>query len=257
MAIVAQQGFPQIQARFVNERGDIEQVWLQLLIQLWKRTGSGAGVDITVLVAELTLLIGNPLQALVADLQDELNSLRQQVATLRGEEAEVLALPSPVVDFEALLPPGAPPAEDVPVALPVATSWSRGNWTPVLDAATTPPTGATYSGQSGIWYRSGDIVALWGTVTIDDVGTGGAGNIIITGCDLVPFPDFVAFGEVLLTSVTFDAGYASALVKASVSGGALLLELFENGDNVAGQNVPWGALANGSAVEFSIILVVP
>ncbi len=38
-----QQGFPQISAPFVDNSGKILQVWLQLLITLWNRTGGGSG----------------------------------------------------------------------------------------------------------------------------------------------------------------------------------------------------------------------
>lgn len=39
------QGFPTIQAPLVNEDKTINQVWLQLLITLWNRTGMGPGVS--------------------------------------------------------------------------------------------------------------------------------------------------------------------------------------------------------------------
>lgn len=38
-----QQGFPNISAPLVDSTGLIQQAWLQLLISLWKRTGSGPG----------------------------------------------------------------------------------------------------------------------------------------------------------------------------------------------------------------------
>lgn len=39
-----QQGFPQITAPLVDPNtGNIQQVWLQLLINLWNRTGGGSG----------------------------------------------------------------------------------------------------------------------------------------------------------------------------------------------------------------------
>lgn len=39
------QGFPQIKAPFVNTDDTINQVWLQLLIALWNRTGLGPGAS--------------------------------------------------------------------------------------------------------------------------------------------------------------------------------------------------------------------
>lgn len=39
------QGFPQISAPFVMETGQINQTWLQLLINLWQRTGGGKGSE--------------------------------------------------------------------------------------------------------------------------------------------------------------------------------------------------------------------
>lgn len=37
------QGFPNVSAPFVSDKGYIQQSWLQLLISLWIRTGSGQG----------------------------------------------------------------------------------------------------------------------------------------------------------------------------------------------------------------------
>jgi hypothetical protein len=39
------QGFPNIKAPFINSDGSINQIWLQLLITLWNRTGLGPGVS--------------------------------------------------------------------------------------------------------------------------------------------------------------------------------------------------------------------
>ena len=36
-------GFPSVNSPFVNENGTIQQGWLQLLMALWQRTGSGGG----------------------------------------------------------------------------------------------------------------------------------------------------------------------------------------------------------------------
>lgn len=41
--IGAHQGFPNVSAAFTNEKGFIQQAWLQLLINLWTRTGAGQG----------------------------------------------------------------------------------------------------------------------------------------------------------------------------------------------------------------------
>jgi microcystin-dependent protein len=46
MAISTHQGFPNVSAPLVNDKGYIQQSWLQLLISLWTRTGSGQGGSI-------------------------------------------------------------------------------------------------------------------------------------------------------------------------------------------------------------------
>lgn len=39
------QGFPKVEAPLVNKNGLIQQVWLQVLINLWNRTGGAPGTD--------------------------------------------------------------------------------------------------------------------------------------------------------------------------------------------------------------------
>jgi hypothetical protein len=51
-----QQGFPQIQSPIADGNGKLQQAWYQLLVSLWNRTGAGTGVDITVLVDEITAI---------------------------------------------------------------------------------------------------------------------------------------------------------------------------------------------------------
>lgn len=52
-----QQGFPQIGARLTDPTtGSIQQAWLQLLIQLWQRTGAGPGVSSVTLEAEIVAI---------------------------------------------------------------------------------------------------------------------------------------------------------------------------------------------------------
>jgi hypothetical protein len=45
MGFGTQQGFPNVSAPLVNRKGEIEQAWLQLLIQLWNRTGGAQGIN--------------------------------------------------------------------------------------------------------------------------------------------------------------------------------------------------------------------
>jgi hypothetical protein len=49
------QGFPTIQAPLVNDDKTINQIWLQLLITLWNRTGMGQGVSTADAIAFATL----------------------------------------------------------------------------------------------------------------------------------------------------------------------------------------------------------
>lgn len=41
--VAVHQGFPNVSAEFVNDKRFIQQAWLQLLINLWTRTGAGQG----------------------------------------------------------------------------------------------------------------------------------------------------------------------------------------------------------------------
>lgn len=49
------QGFPTIQAPLVNDDRTINQIWLQLFITLWNRTGMGQGVSTADAIAFATL----------------------------------------------------------------------------------------------------------------------------------------------------------------------------------------------------------
>jgi hypothetical protein len=42
--MITQQGFPNVSSQLVDGSGQIQQAWLQLLIQLWNRTGGASGV---------------------------------------------------------------------------------------------------------------------------------------------------------------------------------------------------------------------
>jgi hypothetical protein len=64
-----QSGFPAINTVFVDPTGRIQQAWLQLLINLWRRTGSGPGADITVIIAELEALSAELAALTVQSLQ--------------------------------------------------------------------------------------------------------------------------------------------------------------------------------------------
>ena len=55
MAVGTQQGFPDVSSTLVGPSGHIRQAWLQLLIQLWNRTGGSPGTSTTDIITQQIL----------------------------------------------------------------------------------------------------------------------------------------------------------------------------------------------------------
>lgn len=221
-----QQGFPIIQAPLTDEERKITQVWLQLLITLWKRTGSGSGGDVSVAIDYFLSLLGNPLQAEVAALQSDIDAVEAM--------------------FQPRLP--SPEADLLPLAL--ADQGNTGAWTPILTASTTAPTGTTFSTQSGSWFKLGNLCVVYGYVVISNLGAGGVGFLQVAN---LPFKaKYGAKCAVVVSYITFS-GANYRYFCGSLDPGATVLSLQECGNNVLAQFVLWGAMAVSAEVNFTIV----
>jgi hypothetical protein len=120
---------------------------------------------------------------------------------------------------------------------------------PTITAAT-PPVGAVCSFQFCEIRKRGKIVGVKSTVTIANIGTGGAGDVHLS----VPY----SFGElhasivgsVNASNIAFPAGCTELLAYPTM--GQTYARLIGNGGGVALSVLQWSALQNGSRIDFDI-----
>jgi hypothetical protein len=85
--------------------------------------------------------------------------------------------------------------------------YEEGTWTPAITGLTTPPTGVTYFGQHGRYVKIGSLVYVACDLTINSLGSGGAGRVAITGLPFTSdsvsiFFPCIAETEGLLAAIT-------------------------------------------------------
>lgn len=92
MGYGTQQGFPNTSLPFVDRTGVIQQAWLQLLIQLWNRTGGAQGVSAADIVVQNALANFQPdFQNTSSELQLPLPSFSQD-SSFGSDENKLFAL---------------------------------------------------------------------------------------------------------------------------------------------------------------------
>lgn len=78
------------------------------------------------------------------------------------------------------------PATQIPSSDPnTLDDYEEGTWTATFTASTTPPTGVSYSAQTGWYTKIGNLVAFGVRLIVSNVGSGGAGNPQIGGLPFV------------------------------------------------------------------------
>lgn len=116
--------------------------------------------------------------------------------------------------------------------------YSTGTWTPALSAATTPPTGMTYSVQSGTYTKFGRLVFVTWRMTLTSKGAGGVGQAQITG---LPFSS-VAFTT---TSPFRGSGYtlpsSGQMIYGLISGSLIAVT---TSNNTGSPDVTWADINN-------------
>jgi hypothetical protein len=131
--------------------------------------------------------------------------------------------------------------------------YEEGTWTPVFTAATTPPTGVTYSGQVGRYTKIGKSVTVWGSVILSSKGTGGVGEVRITG---LPFTSenisnlFIRGACDIGGSSTWGA--SKTMITASTIPGDTYVALIESGSGQGLTNPTWANQTNSSSYLFTL-----
>ena len=144
-----QQGFPKIAAPFVNDDGTINQVWLQLLITLWNRTGGGPGENIEdVLVLAIAQPEDQALQLLGKQSDFLLESNAFSLIQAAADRAVATAM---------LLAPG-----------PGQVEWDAGTYTPTLTNVSNLSASTAYQCQ---WHRIHNVITVSGRVDITPTAT--------------------------------------------------------------------------------------
>ena len=116
--------------------------------------------------------------------------------------------------------------------------YSTGTWTPALSAATTPPTGMTYSVQSGTYTKIGRLVFVTWRMTLTSKGAGGVGQAQITG---LPFSSTSFVTSFPFRGTGYTAPSTGQILFALVSGTNINV-LTSN--NTSTPDVQWGDINN-------------
>jgi len=116
--------------------------------------------------------------------------------------------------------------------------YSTGTWTPALSAATTPPTGMTYSVQSGTYTKIGRLVFVTWRMTLTSKGAGGVGQAQITG---LPFTSTSFVTSFPFRGTGYTAPSTGQIMFALVSGTNINV-LTSN--NTSTPDVQWGDINN-------------
>ena len=128
--------------------------------------------------------------------------------------------------------------------------YEKGTWTPAFTTDATGPTGVTYSYRSGTYTKIGDLVYFRCTIQLSSKGTGGTGNVLISG---IPF-----------SPVGLTGGYAYQPIAAwfyPQSGDtftSLYASIYDSGGYIFVANSPkatdmtaWSSFGNSSKISFA------
>jgi hypothetical protein len=145
------------------------------------------------------------------------------------------------------------PATQVPSAnANTLDDYEEGTWTPVFIAATTNPTGVTYSLQVGRYTKIGKSVTVWGQVALTSKGTGGVGEVRITGLPFVSenvsglFPRGVGdIGDATWTASRTQITYTTVPNDTYIA-------IIESGSGQGLSNPTWANQNNNTSYTFTI-----
>lgn len=149
------------------------------------------------------------------------------------------------------------PVTGKPLAADGLGDYKKGTWTPVFSCGTTPPTGVTYSAQTGVYTKIGNVVHVSFNLSVTSIGTGGVGTGIITGLPFTSANNGVSsIGAGYVTATTLDAGYTQFVFH--IAANTSQIEVREEGSGVNAQGVVYAnfpgastAVLRGSITYFS------
>lgn len=124
--------------------------------------------------------------------------------------------------------------------------YEEGTFTPVLSAATTPPTGVTSSTAQGYYSKVGNLVFFSLRYQLTNKGTGGVGLAKINGLPFTSANDGInsVVATAQLGTVDWPSGYSQVVVSLNANDSGLFLQA--NGDNVAVPTLNWSDVADTS-----------
>jgi len=264
------QGFPKIKAPFINSDGTINQIWLQLLISLWNRTGLGPGVStadaiafatmqedrLAIPKADFELVDGQSQQSVSSGLESLLGTAQANLSS--GLESELGSAPWPGAgNLEALLfdNTGAYQAYDATLAALAAYNTNGLLTQTALDTFT----GRTIVAGTGISVSNGDGVAgnpsISSTITqyTDEMAQDAVGAMIdgsLTYVDATPLLQRSALtGDVTASAGSNATTVANAVVTlAKLQNAAASSKLVGSGDTGVGASYSEISLGSGLAM---------
>jgi hypothetical protein len=129
--------------------------------------------------------------------------------------------------------------------------YEEGTWTPVFTAVTAP-TGVAYGTQVARYTKIGKSVTVWGVVALNSKGTGGSGEVRITG---LPFISENVSG--LFSRGAGDIGDATwtasrTQITFSTVPNDTYIAIIESGSGQSLSNPTWANQNNNSAYTFTI-----
>jgi len=138
----------------------------------------------------------------------------------------------------------------------LASTYVTGTWTAGLTGSSVAPDSITYTNQSGVYTRIGNVVFCHCIVQINAFTLGsGAGNLTLTGLPVTSANNGVlAVGNVVTSNVDFST--STAYVNLLVNTNAQTAIFVESKDNAAVSVVPLSAVASGDLFRISFNYLV-
>lgn len=126
---------------------------------------------------------------------------------------------------------------------------SQGTFVPVF-TATTPPTGVTYTTQLASYTKLGRLVFVSVYLNLSSKGTGGVGDVIITGLPFTALNNGIATALATFHGgVNLNAGYTQATGYTNTN--STQIKIRESGDSVVDQDITWANMADTSKLYIA------
>lgn len=164
-------------------------------------------------------------------------------------DAFLLALPTMVTQLNSSILGGQIPFPSTQVSSSdpnTLDDYEEGTWTPIITAST-PPTGASAVTAHGDYIKIGKMVFAAFELATITLGSGGAGNTMVTGLPFVGtgMTTSVVPQQCSVALITLSAGYTQFVFIVQTALGQVILT--QNGTNINGIAIPWSNM-NASAI---------